>query len=328
MLRPATVDDLPFLWEMLGHSSAPDGPPTSVDAMQANPELARYLTGWGRPGDAGVVAVDEGAGTRLGAAWYRSFTDDEPGYGFLDAATPEIAIACRPEARGRGLGHQLVEALLVQAHGDGLDRLCLSVRTTNVAAVRVYEDCGFIGVQMEADGLHLTMAAPTHRAIADRERVVVRSVVAGALDLAALPASEWGTVIATQGELVDLAAVPALVAEIDGEPAGMLTWRHDRSGLGIEVLGLEAWIPDRGVGAALLRAIRAEGRRSGAERLWLITNNDNTDAMRFYQRRGWDLVAVHRGGADRSRAVKPSIPRLGDHVIPVHHEVELELRLT
>jgi ribosomal protein S18 acetylase RimI-like enzyme len=292
--------------------------------MEADPELARYVAGWGRDGDIGLVAVDDATGEALGAGWYRSFTAVEPGYGFVDEATPEIAIACSAAARGRGLGHQLIAGLLARAHADGLAQLCLSVRLTNVPAVRVYEDEGFVGVRQEDDGLHLTMVAPTRPAGAEVE---VRSVPPGALDRSALPPSEWGSVVARLGELLALDELPALVAEVDGAPAGLLTWRHDEAAGEVEVVGIEAWIRERGVGAALLRALRAEARRRGATRLWLITNNDNLDAMRFYQRRGWQLAAVHVGGADRSRAIKPSIPLVGDHGIPVHHEVELELRL-
>ncbi|WP_426571615.1 GNAT family N-acetyltransferase [Aquihabitans sp. McL0605] len=325
MLRPATTEDLPFLWEMLGHSSAPDGPPNTVEAMEAIPGLARYLDGWGRVGDTGLVAVDDETGERLGAAWYRSFPADAPGYGFIDVQTPEIAIACTPAARGRGTGHQLIEGLLARAHADGLARLSLSVRTTNVPAVRVYEDSGFVGVLLEPDGLHLTMAAPTHPEPAPDERLDIRSLAPGELDLSVLPPSEWGSTIVSVGVEHRVADLGALLAEIGGRPAGLLTWRRVEAANEIEVVGLEAWVRDRGVGSALLRAVRSEGRRLGVDRLWLITNNDNTDALRFYQRRGWDLVAVHRGGADRSRDVKPSIPLVGAHGIPVHHEVELEL---
>ncbi|QXC60028.1 GNAT family N-acetyltransferase [Aquihabitans sp. G128] len=171
MLRPATSDDLPFLWAMLGAASAPDGPPLAREEVEGNEVLRRYLDGWGRPGDVGVVAeADPGVdaegeptagGELLGAAWYRSFTAAEPGYGFVDEATPEIAIACTPEARGKGLGRQLVAALLGQARSDGVAQLCLSVVATNVAALRVYEHQGFVTVAAEPDGMHLTMVAPT-----------------------------------------------------------------------------------------------------------------------------------------------------------------------
>lgn len=328
VLRPATADDVDFLWAMLGHASSPEGPPQERAAMEANAELARYASGWGRSGDVGLVAIDDATGEHLGAAWYRTFTAAEPGYGFVDEATPEIAIACTAAARGRGLGHQLIAGLLAQAHDDGLDRLSLSVRVTNVPAVRVYEDEGFVGVRLEDDGLHLTMVAPTRPGSAGADEVRVRPVAPGALDRSALPASEWGSVVARLGELLDLDQLPALVAEVGGAPAGLLTWRHDHATSEVEVVGIEAWIRERGVGAALLRAVRAEARRLGATRLWLITNNDNLDAMRFYQRRGWRLAAIHPGEADRSRGLKPSIPVVGDHGIAVHDEVELEHRLT
>lgn len=61
---------------------------------------------------------------------------------------------------------------------------------------------------------------------------------------------------------------------------------------------------------ALIEAIGHLARRQGCTRLWVITTNDNVDALRFYQRRGFCLVRVHRGAVDRSRAsLKPEIPR-------------------
>jgi hypothetical protein len=67
--------------------------------------------------------------------------------------------------------------------------------------------------------------------------------------------------------------------------------------------------------------------RRGRGRLWLITSNDNLNAIRFYQRRGMRLTAVHRGAIDEARQIKPSIPLIGEHGIPIHDELELELRL-
>ena len=161
---------------------------------------------------------------------------------------------------------------------------------------------------------------------------MVKAVAPGAIDPGVVARSTWGPTImsvdlASHREIVhQVVDLPAFVASVDGEPAGLLTW-HPR-GDQFEVVGLEAWIPGRGIGAALLRAARAEARALGCARLWLITNNDNLDAMRFYQRRGWELVAIHRRGADRARALKPSIPVVGDHGIPVHHEVELGFDLS
>jgi ribosomal protein S18 acetylase RimI-like enzyme len=329
VLRHATAQDEGFLWEMLGHASAPDGPPNSPEHLRSVPELARYVDGWGRAGDVGLVAVDDESGEALGAGWYRTFTAAEPGYGFVDEATPEIAIACTAAGRGRGLGHELIDGLLAVAHEAGLARLSLSVRLTNVPAVRVYEDCGFVGVQLEEDGLHLTMAAPTRPVARAGERVAVEAVEPGGLPAALVERSAWGDAIASRGVLHRVADHPSFVARIGEEAAGLLSWRIEAAGEvpEIEVLGVESWVPGRGVGAALLRAVRAEARARGVRRLWLIANDDNTDALRWYQRRGWQLVAVHRGGVALARQLKPTIPLVGAHGIVARHEVELELVL-
>ena len=86
--------------------------------------------------------------------------------------------------------------------------------------------------------------------------------------------------------------------------------------------------PGSGAGWALLDGVRSEATRRSCRRLWLVTTNDNTRALRFYQRWGLDLVALHRGGVDRARReLKPGIPATGDDGIALRHELELELRL-
>ena len=84
---------------------------------------------------------------------------------------------------------------------------------------------------------------------------------------------------------------------------------------------------DAGWGTALVDAATAVARAAGCRRVWLITTNDNIDALRFYQRRGFTLVAVHAGAIDAARRVKPAIPRVGGHGIPIRDEIELERRL-
>ena len=80
----------------------------------------RYVQNWGRPGDAGVVALE--GPHAYGAAWYRLFDEREPGFGFVDADTPELTIAVVPSRRGKGAGKELLEALLAQAREDGYPR--------------------------------------------------------------------------------------------------------------------------------------------------------------------------------------------------------------
>jgi GNAT superfamily N-acetyltransferase len=93
------------------------------------------------------------------------------------------------------------------------------------------------------------------------------------------------------------------------------------------VVTLDAAPRRSGAGTALLAAAVRLARVSGAPRVWLVTTNDNLDALRFYQRRGMRIAGVSRGAADAARALKPSIPMLGDHGIPIHDEILLELDL-
>jgi len=134
-----------------------------------------------------------------------------------------------------------------------------------------------------------------------------------------------GPSIVSRGRLHNGLALPGLVAVHDGAVAGVALF--DLGAEGCEVVFLAALLDDVGAGSALLGAVGELARTAGRRRAWLVTTNDNTNAIRFYQRQGWDLVAVHHDAVDDSRKLKPSIPRTGHDGIPVRHELEFELRL-
>jgi ribosomal protein S18 acetylase RimI-like enzyme len=133
------------------------------------------------------------------------------------------------------------------------------------------------------------------------------------------------TEIAAHGQLYQADALPALVAERGGERVGLLTYRPEETQY--EVVSLDSLCENQGTGTALLTGAADVARAAGARRLWLITTNDNLRALRFYQKRGMVLVAVHRNALDVSRRLKPSIPMTGADGIPLRDEIELELLL-
>ena len=136
----------------------------------------------------------------------------------------------------------------------------------------------------------------------------------------------WGGVISvSRGVAHDTTALPGFIAHLDGNRAGVATYRID--GGECELVTLDSVREGAGAGTALVDAVANAARAAGAVRLWLITTNDNLPALRFYQRYGFDLIAVHRDAVARSRALKPSIPEIGLDSIPVRHELELELNL-
>jgi ribosomal protein S18 acetylase RimI-like enzyme len=134
VIRNAGSQDLPFLRDMLRHAYY------ARWGNEADVPLERYVAGWGRRGDNALVAIDQFQ--PVGAAWYRLFAEDEPGYGFVDDETPELTIAVVPSRRGKGLGVELLESLLEQARSEGYAQISLSVEPDN-PALRLYEQHGF-----------------------------------------------------------------------------------------------------------------------------------------------------------------------------------------
>jgi GNAT superfamily N-acetyltransferase len=132
--------------------------------------------------------------------------------------------------------------------------------------------------------------------------------------------------VARRGVVVDSLDHPAVLARSAGELAGVATYVVD--GDGCELLTLHAATGWTGIGSALLAAVQDLARDAGCRRLWVVTTNDNVDALRFYQRRGFRLARMRPGAVDRSReTLKPEIPRSGAHGIPLRDELELEMDL-
>lgn len=115
------------------------------------------------------------------------------------------------------------------------------------------------------------------------------------------------------------------VAENDREWLGLATFII--SGQDCEIISLDSLRPRQGIGSALIEKVTQTARQAGCRRVCLMTTNDNLYALGFYQKRGFELVAVHRGAVDRARTIKPGIPRIGENGILLRDEIELEMIL-
>lgn len=144
--------------------------------------------------------------------------------------------------------------------------------------------------------------------------------------IAQLVVARWGaTTVVSRGRMHDARTLPALLAVDGDEPVGLVTYRV--AGDEGEVVTIDSLVRGRGIGAALLDAVVAELRASGCRRAWLTTTNDNLPAIRFYLRRGWRVVAIHRNAIEASRRLKPEISALGLNGIPICDEIEFEVSL-
>lgn len=136
----------------------------------------------------------------------------------------------------------------------------------------------------------------------------------------------WGsTRMVIRGVLYDLTTMPGFVAHIDGEPVGLVT--HQIANGECEIMSLDSLVEGKGVGTALIDAVRGKAVRHRCRRIRLITTNDNTHALRFYQKRGFRLAAVYLNALEQSRRLKPEIPLVGMDGIPLRDEIELEFML-
>lgn len=134
-----------------------------------------------------------------------------------------------------------------------------------------------------------------------------------------------GDTIVSRGRVHRPLDLPGFVAYRGSEPLGVAIC--EIRGAACELVSIDALRQWEGIGTMLLAAVEEAARAARCTRVWLITTNDNTDALRFYQRRGYRLVAVHAGAIAESRRRKPAIPELGHHGIPVRDELELEKAL-
>jgi ribosomal protein S18 acetylase RimI-like enzyme len=139
-----------------------------------------------------------------------------------------------------------------------------------------------------------------------------------------LVAELWGSeAVAVHGTVFQPAELAGFIAERSGRLTGLLTYHV--AGDVLEIVTLNAIERRVGIGTLLIEAAVGKARRCGGREIRLTTTNDNIDALRFYQRRGFRLAELRPGAVDRSRQEKPAIPTVGSYGIPLHDEIDLTL---
>jgi GNAT superfamily N-acetyltransferase len=136
----------------------------------------------------------------------------------------------------------------------------------------------------------------------------------------------WGAdMVVVHGTVFYPSGLPGYIAWQSGERIGLVT--YNLAGDACEIVTLDSLRSRSGIGTALIQAVRQTAEAAGCRRLWVITTNDNLEALRFYQTRGFVLAAVRPNALEISRRIKPEIPLIGKHNIPLRDEIELEMPL-
>jgi len=136
---------------------------------------------------------------------------------------------------------------------------------------------------------------------------------------------QWLTTrMVIRGKVVDLAESDGILAW-DGGVVGLVTFAFE--GRVCEITLLDSARQGVGVGTTLINLVIEQAKAKGCHTIKLITTNDNINALRFYQKRGFDMARLYRNAMDVSRKLKPEIPLIGGNGIPLKHEIEFEMTL-
>ena len=135
----------------------------------------------------------------------------------------------------------------------------------------------------------------------------------------------WGsTEIISKGHTYDILKLPNIVVELDGKPVGFVMYAKE--GKRCEVVALYTAVEKQGIGTKLMDRVKEAAKKDGCTTVWLMTTNDNTQALRFYQKRGFVISAIRTNVMEEQRKLKP-IPFLGNDGIPIRDEIDLEISL-
>jgi ribosomal protein S18 acetylase RimI-like enzyme len=136
----------------------------------------------------------------------------------------------------------------------------------------------------------------------------------------------WGSARSvSRGRVYQANELPGFIAVLKDKPVGLITYNID--GKECEITTMNSEVERKGIGSALVDTVKIIAVTAGCKRLWLITTNDNTKALRFWQKRGFQLVAVYPNAIAQDRWLKPEIPLTGNDGIPIRDEIEMEMIL-
>jgi GNAT superfamily N-acetyltransferase len=144
--------------------------------------------------------------------------------------------------------------------------------------------------------------------------------------IASFISDSWGSPMSvSKGRIFNTTDLPGFIQKRDEKTIGLVTYNIDKNDC--EIVTLDSKLNNRGLATQLINKVVGKAKNNGCKRVWLITTNDNTNAIRFYQKRGFEWVGFYRNSMDDSRKLKPEIPEFGDDDIPIKHEIEFELRI-
>lgn len=136
--------------------------------------------------------------------------------------------------------------------------------------------------------------------------------------------SHWFTTdMVLRGELIDMTKVDGFAAYENGEMCGLVTYRF-KDDTTLEILSIDSNVENGGLGSMLMETMVCYASEHDCRRMCVVTTNDNLNALRFYQKRGFIIKEVRSDIIEKDRQLKPQLPVIGYNGIPINCEIELE----
>ena len=136
----------------------------------------------------------------------------------------------------------------------------------------------------------------------------------------------WGSSLrVSRGNILDTTNLPGFICKKNDQIIGLVTYHIENNDC--EIVTLNSVVQNKGLGTKLLNKVIEMAKDNNCKRIWLITTNDNTNAIRFYQKREFEWVGFYKDAIIESRRLKPEIPEYGDDNIPIKHEIEFEYKI-
>ncbi len=135
----------------------------------------------------------------------------------------------------------------------------------------------------------------------------------------------YSTKMIIRGKEIDMTSVDGFYILSESNTIGLITYLIDEESSVIEITSLDSIKENQGIGTMLINRVIEEAKECNVKKIVLITTNDNINALKFYQKRGFDMVHLFHNALDVSRKLKPEIPLIGQNSIPLMHEIEFEM---
>jgi ribosomal protein S18 acetylase RimI-like enzyme len=110
----------------------------------------------------------------------------------------------------------------------------------------------------------------------------------------------WGSsMIVSKGKIFNSAELKGFICKENNNIVGLITYRIENNEC--EIVSLNSTVENRGLGTSLINKMINHSRKNNYQRIWVMTTNDNTKAIRFYQKRGFEWVGYYKDSIQKSK---------------------------